>query len=203
MGDSTPSAKLLSIDQPQVVPKIKHLREWSKRRDTVLNRLELEEVQTDIAKIMVPSWFTKIQPSFGDLSNGKLKADEWRSLFTVYLPMTLMRLWADSKDHRLHLKTLLLLSIIVNITCSTTISNELVECYDNAIRLYLQLLTACNEDSLVPNHHFALHLSKFMKLFGPCRGQWAFPFERLIGKLQRIPISPSIGRNKHLKVDTR
>jgi hypothetical protein len=36
-------------------------------------------------------------------------------------------------------------------------------------------------------HHMAIHLYDFLILFGPVRNWWTFPFERLIGHLQRLP----------------
>ncbi|KAJ7482906.1 hypothetical protein B0H11DRAFT_1636567, partial [Mycena galericulata] len=37
-----------------------------------------------------------------------------------------------------------------------------------------------------PNHHMALHITECLHLFGPVHGWWTFPFERLIGTLERI-----------------
>jgi hypothetical protein len=170
------------------------LRERAKPSSSVITREVLDEIQTDIEKVITPSWFTKLQPNFGHPSNGKLKAAEWLSLFTVYLPITLIRLWAESKKNLLDLKGLLLLSIIVNISCSSTISEPLIDCYDKAIRLYLQFIIALNVDKLVINHHLSLHLSHYMRIFGPGSSFWAFPFERLIGKVQQTLYNPSIGK---------
>lgn len=151
-----------------------------------ITRQQLDEVQNDVRNIIVPSWFTKIRPTFGEKANGKLKADEWRSVFTVYLPMTFLRLWAESSSHRIQLKALLCLTILVNIVTSKTSSVSSRELYDSTIRTYLKFLHEANPRcSFVINHHIALHLTGFMALHGPCHSHWAFPFERIIGKLQR------------------
>jgi hypothetical protein len=39
----------------------------------------------------------------------------------------------------------------------------------------------------LPNHHMALHLPEYLRLYGPVHSWWTFPFECLIGMLQRIP----------------
>jgi hypothetical protein len=39
----------------------------------------------------------------------------------------------------------------------------------------------------------AFHLHEYLILFGPVHAWWTFPFERIIGKLQRIPTSEKIG----------
>lgn len=46
---------------------------------------------------------------------------------------------------------------------------------------------------LRPNHHMALHLNDFLLLFGPVHGWWTFPFERMIGAVQRMPHNGKIG----------
>ncbi len=49
-----------------------------------------------------PSWFNKknsVPYNFGDESTGTLKADEWRSYSTVYLPLALMKAWGAGSVH--------------------------------------------------------------------------------------------------------
>lgn len=45
-----------------------------------------------------------------------------------------------------------------------------------------------------PNHHMALHLPEYLTWFGPVHGWWTFPFERLIGLIQRLPNNSKMGR---------
>jgi hypothetical protein len=47
------------------------------------------------------------------------------------------------------------------------------------------------------NGHTAFHIYDFLRLFGPARFWWCFPFERLIGHLQRIPHN-----HKHGELET-
>ncbi len=44
-----------------------------------------------------------------------------------------------------------------------------------------------------PNHHMALHLPEYLTWFGPVHGWWTFPFERLIGLIQRLPNNSKMG----------
>jgi hypothetical protein len=177
------------------VPTISRVPKVQKPAISFITRAELAEVQRDIQRIVTPSWFTKVQPTFGELSNGKMKAAEWRSLFSAYLPMTFLRLWGQTEERRLHLKGLLLLSAIVNTACSTHISPATIQFMDRTTRLYLEVISTLGEGNmaLVINHHLSLHLSSFMQLHGPSRTHWAFPFERLIGKLQRLQRNSNIG----------
>ena len=50
---------------------------------------------------------------------------------------------------------------------------------------------------LFVTHHLAMHLPDFMELFSTVRHWWCFPVERLIGKLQRVPINHKIGVHLH------
>ncbi|KAG2053516.1 hypothetical protein BDR06DRAFT_885946, partial [Suillus hirtellus] len=45
-----------------------------------------------IQEITVPSWFTSAPSDFRSASAGTMKADEWRSLITVYIPIALVSL---------------------------------------------------------------------------------------------------------------
>ena len=44
-----------------------------------------------------------------------------------------------------------------------------------------------------PNQHVAFHIYDFLLLFGPVVSWWSFPFERIIGELQRMPSNHKIG----------
>jgi hypothetical protein len=39
----------------------------------------------------------------------------------------------------------------------------------------------------------ALHVGQFLKRFGPVCGWWTFPFERLIGSMQRMNHNSRVG----------
>ncbi|KNZ54322.1 hypothetical protein VP01_297g6, partial [Puccinia sorghi] len=45
----------------------------------------------------------------------------------------------------------------------------------------------------VPNHHFALHIPKQLRKWGPLAGICEFPGERLIGYLKKIHTNHQIG----------
>ncbi|EPS96582.1 hypothetical protein FOMPIDRAFT_1130286, partial [Fomitopsis schrenkii] len=48
--------------------------------------------------------------------------------------------------------------------------------------------------SLLPSHHNALHIPDFLQRFGPMPGWWMFPFERVIGLLQKVKTNGKIGK---------
>jgi hypothetical protein len=40
----------------------------------------------------------------------------------------------------------------------------------------------------------SLHIPEFLLLFGPVHSWWTFPFERMIGSIQRMPSNGKIGK---------
>jgi hypothetical protein len=67
--------------------------------------------------------------------------------------------------------------------------------YMRNMRAYLKSLRDLfPEMKLRPNHHNALYLGELLLRFGPVHGWWMFPFERLIGLLQKVNSNKKIGR---------
>ena len=168
---------------------------WSHMNDVV------EHIRNVIRDTSTPSWFVKAPPNFGDSTAGTLKADEWRSLITVYIPIALISLWGlpDSGTIQTNLKTILdhtmLLMSAVNLCCARTMSSMRAEAYQSCIASYIRDLPCIHPTfNLRPNHHAAIHIYDFLKLFGPVNSWWTFPFERLIGVLQRLPKNHKSGQ---------
>lgn len=155
----------------------------------------MSELRSDIEHMITPSWLTSVPTNLGEPSHGKLKADQWRILGTTYLPVSLTRLWSrlEPDDERsVHCKKLLsvTLSLIsaVIIASSRTTSQENADLYLHHMQTYLAGLRELFPlYKFLPNHHMALHLPEYLRLYGPVHSWWTFPFERLIGMLQRIP----------------
>jgi hypothetical protein len=86
------SEALVNRIQPRPVSSIMHVRNHVKELPSLISPQDLHKVRQDITKVILPSEFAKISSEFGDISCGKLKADEWRSLLAVYLPLTVTKL---------------------------------------------------------------------------------------------------------------
>ncbi|KAG2741910.1 hypothetical protein P692DRAFT_20703738, partial [Suillus brevipes Sb2] len=56
-------------------------------------------VQDVIQEMTVPTWFGSVPNNFGSAAAGTIKADEWRSLITVYIPIALISLWGAGTSH--------------------------------------------------------------------------------------------------------
>src|ERR1700692_1572565 len=150
-----------------------------------------------------PTWLGSVPKNFGDASAGTIKADEWRSLITIYLPIALVSLWGagtshSSDEHAVHLRIILdhtmELVCAVYLACARTMTTRRAEAYRSHIATYVGKLQKIHPTfSLRPNHHASFHIYDYLLLFGPAHSWWCFPFERLIGILQRLPVNHKIG----------
>jgi hypothetical protein len=163
----------------------------------------MQRIHEVIKNADTPSWLRSVPRDFGKARAGTLKADEWRTMATVYLPIALISLWGESSqncpkelaaqylgilDH-----TMALVSAI-RIACLRTMSEERITAY----RTYITRWLSSMQDVLPgapfrPNGHMSIHIYDYLRLFGPVRSWWCFPFERLIGHLQRLPMNHKFG----------
>jgi len=59
----------------------------------------MARIQEVIKDTATPSWLPSVPHNFGDTAAGTLKADKWRTMTTVYLPMALISLWGKGTSH--------------------------------------------------------------------------------------------------------
>lgn len=91
--------------------------------------------------------------------------------------------------------TMLVVSAI-SLACMRTMTQTRATAYIDAMAQYLKdLIILHPETSYRPNHHMSMHLPHFLRLFGPVRSWWCFPFERLIGQIQRLLSNHKIGES--------
>ncbi|KIK18690.1 hypothetical protein PISMIDRAFT_109003, partial [Pisolithus microcarpus 441] len=144
-----------------------------------------------------PSWLGSVPINFGDSAARTIKADEWCTLVTVHLPLALISLWGttqanprnnDGPDLRVVLDHTMDLVSAVYLACARTTSDDCAATYRAYISSYVgKLKTIYPTFSVRPNHHASFHIYDYLMLFGPVHSWWSFPFERLIGMLQRLP----------------
>jgi len=168
------------------------------KEGAVLTSEEMSELRSDIERMYSPSWLTSVPINLGEPSHGKLKADQWRTLGTTYLPVSLIRIWGKLEDDddddprsrqckKLLAVTLSLISAVI-VASSRTTSQENADLYLHHMQMYLNgLRELFPRYKFLPNQHMALHLAEYLRFYGPVHSWWTFPFERLIGMLQHIP----------------
>jgi hypothetical protein len=166
------------------------------------------QVMAQIRKVIhdtdTPSWLSSVPYNFGDASAGNLKADEWRTLSTVYLPISLVSLWGEGTTHhspsvaaslRQVLDHTMALVSAVSLACERTMTDTRMLAYRNYITQWVGQLPQIHPNSSRKrtNFHMAIHVYDFLRLFGPVHSWWSFPFERLVGQLQRLPHNHKFG----------
>ena len=126
-----------------------------------------------------------------------MKASQWRSLAILYFPVALVSLWGEGSTHATAEEartarevldhTMLLISAVI-LMCYHSSTLARAQTFLDYLLTYVRDLKKIHKGvTYNGNHHMALHLYDFVLLYGPVRGWWTFPFERLIGHLQRLP----------------
>jgi hypothetical protein len=191
-----------------MVEEYKTLDETREKKSTSVEPLtnqEIDEVQVHLRSINRPTWNRGPPINLGDAEHGKLKAEQWRSMIEFDLPVILCRMWgpgnasaADSEtsSHREQLAhTTMLLAMAIRWGTSHVTSEYHARQYKGYMRAYLEYLKKIfPELAWRPNHHAALHLDDFLRRYGPMHGWWMFPFERIIGCLQKTNTNHKIGQ---------
>lgn len=171
----------------------------SSSQRTVLGSVVLNEVYKDMGQTILPDWLQPAPQTMGQKSHGRLSANEWRSAITIHLPITLIRIWSShprTSRYFAMLLQLLNLALVVSLATrrSTSISRRA-----NLACCMIQYLEATRllfpQAAIVPNHHLALHLPRFLKLFGPPHAWWCFPYERFNGILQEVHTNHHFGES--------
>lgn len=163
---------------------LKHQAPRQSKKETVLDKRILREVHRDMALTALPSSVGRAPVNVGSAAAGTLSADQWRTLCTIHLPITLIRLWAplpETDRRRKMLDNFLHMIIAVRYGTARRVSAVRIQTYDYHIFKYVYgLRELFPEQELVPNQHLALHLGEVLARFGPTQAYWAFPFERYI-----------------------
>ncbi|KAJ3575942.1 hypothetical protein NP233_g765 [Leucocoprinus birnbaumii] len=163
--------------------------------NTYLSSSDLDGIHNDIKLTTRPSWKTSPPVNIGTSTHGKLKADEWRACIEFDLPVSLLKMWpgvgVPGVDDRLAIvHSTFLLSVAIKFATSPTITQQTIQHYSTTMLAYIKSIRKIRPAvDLRPIHHNALHLSEFLERFGPMRGWWMFPIERLIGSLQKLNIN--------------
>jgi hypothetical protein len=166
------------------------------------------EVLSHITQVLkdthTPTWL-KVTKDYTKYNAGTIKADEWRTLSTVHLPIALITLWGDhdgqapAKDDYLFLVLCHTMALFqaVRICCSLVMTRTRAEAYRDLIQEWVsdlhKLHPHTREHRERTNIHALFHVYDFMNLFGPAISWWTFPFERLIGTLQKINTNDHVG----------
>jgi hypothetical protein len=156
----------------------------------------MRKIKDVIRHTATPSWLECVPHNYGDAAAGTVKADEWRTLSTIFIPLALIIMWGEGTSHaspedavkfRQILDHTMLLVSAISLVCMRTMTQTRATAYINCMAQYLKDMAVLHPGvAYRPNHHMSMHLPHFLRLFGPVRSWWCFPFERLIGQIQRL-----------------
>ncbi|KAF8187438.1 hypothetical protein BJ912DRAFT_926685 [Pholiota molesta] len=113
------------------------------------NMETMERIREVIRDMDTPSWLESVPFNFGMASAGSLKADEWRTVTTVHLPVALVSLWGEGTSHlsaavgstlRVDLDHTMNLVYAVSLACMRTMSPFRMNAYRTQIISWLSKL---------------------------------------------------------------
>lgn len=155
--------------------------------EVIIDSNALKFIKKMLTCIRIPTWIKRAIPVLGKASFGRLKANEWRNLFTIQLPLILLVFWIDLiPETRSLLHNFAHLTSFINLALKRSTIAESITCYRHHIKSYLKSCLVIFEGvQLAPNHHMAVHLANCLERFGPLRSYWSFPMERLMAQVPK------------------
>lgn len=175
-----------------------------------VTKIELKKLHSSIEATIRPNYRQGPPKDLGNPGHGKLKADQWKTCIEFDIPVFVARFWSKemspqgqeaeitARRDRIY-QTIMNLAVAVRWATSYRTSEYHSQMFGENMKAYLEgLLELYPNIKLRPNHHIALHIGPTLPRLGPSPGWWMYPFERIIGILQKIKTNNKIGKhNKH------
>ena len=155
----------------------------------VFTTAELTRIHACLSDAIIPSWVERPPRNLGEKSHGKLKADQWFVLFSIFLPLVLPEIWQvpSNNRHQSLLNNFYNLVTCTNIVCAYSVTSESANTYlDHYIKYRQSSRILFPKVGERPNHHYAMHNADLMKFWGPLMPLSEFAGERHNGNLQNI-----------------
>ncbi|POW23017.1 hypothetical protein PSHT_00629 [Puccinia striiformis] len=122
-------------------------------------------INARLPRINFPSWIKQPLSMLGKASHGKVKADEWRNLYSMQLPLILPLYWRAPDVQQLSLlHNFAHLVSLVNIGSKRHTDSGLIAKYRHHLQAYLLTsVSIFNQETVAPNHHMAIHLAECLR----------------------------------------
>ena len=170
-----------------------------------VTKQELKLLRKDIGSIIRPEYRQAPPRDLGNPAHGKLKADQWKTCIEFDIPVSVAQLWSRdtslSQDREVTARRdkvfqcIMHLAIAVRWGTSYRTSEHHSQMFEENMVAYLRLLLELYPNiQFRPNHHVALHIGPLLTQFGPVHSWWMFPFERVIGILQKVNTNNKMGK---------
>ncbi|KIK56020.1 hypothetical protein GYMLUDRAFT_174932, partial [Collybiopsis luxurians FD-317 M1] len=142
----------------------------------------LEEVNRDMQITVLPNWVSRVCEKWGTKSGGTLGADEWRTLCSISLVITLVCIWGY---FQMLLNFLDLVHALHAFNLRKTSPAHQAYYLLHMLKYLQGLLILFPDISLKPNHHYAIHAANDLKDMGPPHARSTPVFERINHVLQQ------------------
>jgi len=155
----------------------------------VFTTAELSVIHACLSDAIIPSWVERPPRNLEEKSHGKLKADHWFVLFSIFLPLILPEIWQIPSNNRCRslLDNFYHLVTCTNIVCAYSVTSDSADAYlDHYIKYRRSSHILFPKPGERPNHHYAMHNSDLMKFWGPLMPLSEFAGERHNGNLQKV-----------------
>jgi len=157
----------------------------------------MERVRQDMEELALPSCVPPAPRTVGSARAGTLGADEWYTLCTINLPVTLVRLWGDmppgSNENRMLCNFADLITAVKIATQKSLTSDEISSYYAHMNHYLEELPSLFPGVTFTPNHHLSLHIADNLRDWGPASGTHLFGFERGNLILRSVETNNKIG----------
>ncbi|TDL15157.1 hypothetical protein BD410DRAFT_855780 [Rickenella mellea] len=146
----------------------------------------------------LPSWVAPAPANVGSTRAGKLSADQWRSLCTVNLVITLVRLWGGKPRNDRHywlLQNFMDLVTAAKLGTMRSMTQARIDGFVLHLHRYLEnMLELFPHIGVTPNQHLSFHVALLLHRFGPSHAWRCWSFERWNHVLQNINTNMKFGK---------
>ncbi|KAJ7223836.1 hypothetical protein C8J57DRAFT_1094168 [Mycena rebaudengoi] len=161
----------------------------------VLGHDVMSAIWTDMSRTILPSWVGAAPSNWGTAKRGKLSANQWRTIFTIHIPITLIWIWRHETGRKKDLlDNMMELNAAIQSANMKRASPTQAAVYDQHIHRYVNGISELfKENNILPSHHVALHLGDLLRHGGPTHARSAPFFERFINHLQSQNTNMKLG----------
>lgn len=169
---------------------------------SLFSESELMNIQQFLKHVVLPSGVEPIPKNLGDVSHGKLKAIQWKSLFLYVIPLIILELLVLDVEDFLTLSTrhTIIRNIASLVQCTQivlgrTTNQYNIDQFEKMYTIYCETSAKLyNNIKVVPNHHYVLHIPQMMQYWGPLMGVSEFAGEHINGLMQKFKTNHMLGK---------
>ncbi|KAL5524972.1 hypothetical protein ACEPAF_8841 [Sanghuangporus sanghuang] len=160
-------------------------------------------LQHVVKNTTIPTWVCSVPRNCDSPFAGKMDADEWRTLTTIFLPLafTLYYFGDELQDdaYRVRFKIIMdhtmQLSQAVTVLFRETTSENEIYAYERHLDSYIRDVCLVHPGAeLEPNMHLSTHITDFLQGFGSVRSWSMIPFKNLIYSLKNLSRNNQLGQ---------